>query len=204
MKIPTKCGIPANISTANGKTLCHCFDLSAVITCAPSACCHCGKDCYARRMEVYRKSVRNAHADNTALALDHLPDLEAALDYYFMVTAPRFFRLHASGDFVTAEYLDMWLRIIRRNPETHFLAFTKQFDVIRPHLDTIPGNLSLIVSAWPGMDMPQDVAGALPVAWIDGDPRRPEDAHHCTGNCGECGRVCWMIDHKTDVYFDLH
>lgn len=121
-----------------------------------------------------------------------------------MVTAPRFFRLHASGDFVNAEYLSMWLRIIRRNPETHFLAFTKQFDVIRPQLDTLPGNLSLIASAWPGMDMPQDVANALPVAWIDGDPRRPEDAHHCTGNCGECGRACWMIDHKTDVYFDLH
>lgn len=204
MKIPTRCGIPAHISTANGKTLCHCFDLAAVVTCAPSACCHCGKDCYARKLEAFRKSVRNAHSDNTALALDHLPELESALDYYFMTTVPRFFRIHSSGDFVTAEYLDMWLRIIRRNPDTHFLAFTKQFELIRSIINDLPENLSMVASAWPGMDMPQDVSAALPVAWIDGDPRRPDSAHHCTGNCGECGRVCWMIDHKTDVYFDLH
>lgn len=81
----------------------------------------------------------------------------------------------------------------------------KNITLILTELEVFELRLALLIaSAWPGMDMPQDVAGVLPVAWIDGDPRRPEDAHHCTGNCGECGRTCWMIGHKTDVYFDLH
>jgi hypothetical protein len=170
-------------------------------TCSADACKTCYKEgCYACKMERIRASVRNAYADNLRACQGDLQGVEDALDHYFSsMTAPKYFRIHVAGDFYSREYFNMWLRVIATHPETRFMAFTKQFDVVAGH--PLPKNFALIRSAWPGLDLP-DLG--LPTAWMDDgrDDRIPANAIPCPGNCATCGR-CWALD-GNDVVFKKH
>ena len=44
-------------------------------------------------------------------------------------------------------------QIAAENPGTHFLAFTKAFEIVNRYEDheAIPANLVIVFSAWPGM-----------------------------------------------------
>lgn len=170
-------------------------------TCSAAACKTCyNEGCYARKMERIYPSVRKAYADNLQACQEDLQGVEDALDRYFSsMTAPKYFRIHVSGDFYSREYFNMWIRIIATHPDTKFMAFTKQFDVVANQ--PIPKNFALIRSAWPGLELPEL---GLPTAWMnDGrDDRIPRNAIACPGNCATCGR-CWALD-GNDVVFDKH
>lgn len=182
------------------------FSLPSGLTCSQAACASCYRDCYFRRhVEALYPAARICCQENYELALCHPERLEQWLNWYFdNPNAPRLFRIHVGGDFFSADYLALWLRVIRRHPGTRFLAFTKQFDLVRPHLKHLPKNLSLVLSAWPGMPLPDDLAARLPVAWMqDGTELRvPQDAIPCSGNCSACGK-CWTLD-KRHVVFHKH
>lgn len=189
----TKLGTIANISLTPGKT------------CSAEACktCLCG-GCYA--MKAYRmyKATRTAWDNNTDLAINDLVTMERDLMHYFgSMNAPRFFRIHVAGDFVTREYAEMWARVAACNPNTNFLAFTKQWDNVRGV--EFPGNMSLVLSAWPGTEIPADLRETYSVAWLDdGAANIPADALDCPGNCETCG-VCWSLaKRRIDVFFRKH
>ena len=55
-------------------------------------------------------------------------------------------RIHASGDFFSQEYFDMWLQICRDNPDVEFWAFTKSLKFWVSRLIEIPDNLVLTAS----------------------------------------------------------
>lgn len=58
----------------------------------------------------------------------------------------RHIRIHASGDFFSQAYFDMWLEIARENPSVEFWAFTKSIPYWLARLDSIPANLVLTAS----------------------------------------------------------
>lgn len=196
-----------NISKGNSKTgAIPSFSLPSGRTCSAQACRTCYQQgCYARKLERLRPNVRQSYEHNLSVMTLHPDDAEACLNAYFdLPNATRLFRIHVSGDFFSAGYFEMWLRVIRSHPGTQFLAFTKQVSVITPYLDQLPANLSLVWSAWPGTPVPRHIRKALPVAWMQDDTERrvPASAMTCPGNCETCGR-CWTLN-GSDVVFRKH
>ena len=181
------------------------MSLTPGVTCSPEACRTClTGGCYA--MKAYRmyKTTRAAWDANTELAINAIPVMEADLNAYFSgLNAPRFFRIHVGGDFVSREYAEMWARVAASNPGTNFLAFTKQWSMVRGV--KFPANFSLVLSAWPGATIPEDLRCLYSVAWLDdGTEAIPEDALECPGNCENCG-VCWSLAKRhLDVKFAKH
>ena len=184
------------------------------ITCSPDACAHCMKEgCYAMKnmlragYDIEKNNVYKSWTENTALAFNHLDALEKELNHYFgSMAAPRFFRIHAAGDFFSVEYAAMWYRVARNNPGTVFLAFTKQFDVVRKVPFFQLDNFSLVLSGWTGVKIPEDLRKYYRCAWCDDgmEDRIPADALECPGNCETCG-LCWKLrEIGKDTYFHKH
>lgn len=183
------------------------FSLPSGVTCSKEACATCYlHGCYARKIERLRPNVLAAYQHNYQECLNDLPFVEQQLMHYFAEpNAPRLFRIHAHGDFYSVGYFDMWLRVIRANPQVKFLAFTKQYHMIHHALNDLPENLRLVWSAWPGVPVPPDIREKLTIAWMqDGtETRVPETAHHCSGKCQDCNAQCWS-NLKDDVVFHKH
>ena len=204
--------IKLNISVGNRKMgAIPSFSLPSGITCSDEACKTCYlDDCYGAAMERRLPNVRKSYAENLKLLQEDLEACRRWLNWYFdSPNAPRMFRIHVVGDFFSYDYLCMWLDVIRKHPETKFMAFTKQFDVIisRVMVIGLPDNLTLIASAWPGVELPAWVQERMPVAWLqDGtETRVPENAYHCDGNCaGECHGHCWSMKPGDSVVFEKH
>lgn len=194
------------ISNGNSKlgTIAN-MSLTPGASCSPEACSTCLKEgCYACKAYRMYKNTRVAWDINTDLALNDLAQMEKDLTTYFAgLNAPRFFRIHVGGDFISRDYALMWARVAQNAPHTNFLAFTKQWDNVRGV--EFPANFSLILSDWPGTVIPSDLRDKYSVAWIDdGRDCVPNDAIECPGNCQNCG-VCWSIaKHKLDVKFRKH
>lgn len=179
--------------------------LPPVITCA--AGCKCAAKCYAAKLCRLRPTVRAAYQRN----LDIL--MEDPVDYWRQVRAAaanaRYFRFHVSGDIPDLGYfLEMRFTAIT-NPGTQFLAFTKQYAIVNSMLAmgfSIPENLNLIFSAWPGM--PMDNPHRLPVAHVIFRGQQPDPAWKiCGGNCAECacqGIGCWELKRGENIAFYEH
>lgn len=199
-------GMKTKISNGNNKlgTIAN-ISLTPGRTCSKEACRTClNGGCYAMKSYRMYKNVRECWDTNTDLALNALDVMEVDLMKYFgSMNAPRFFRIHVAGDFVTREYAEMWARVAAANPNTNFLAFTKQWDIVRGI--EFPENFSLVLSGWPGTVIPEDLRALYSVAWLnDGSEEIPADAIECPGNCSTCG-VCWSLAKRhIDVFFNKH
>lgn len=55
-------------------------------------------------------------------------------------------RIHASGDFFSQAYFDMWVKIATENPTINFWAFTKSINYWIVSIDKIPSILTLTAS----------------------------------------------------------
>lgn len=205
-----------HISTTNSKLgFIPSFNVLPGITCSREACAHCLREgCYAVKnafrcgYDVEKNSTLRAWTENTVLALHDIRRLEQELIDYF--TAHRLmiklFRIHSSGDMFSIEYAKMWFRIARRFPDIRFLAFTKQWEVVRAvPFNTLP-NFSLVLSGWTGIDIPEDLLKLYHCAWCDDgvESRIPENALLCPGNCETCG-MCWYLNElNRDTKFEKH
>lgn len=182
-------------------------------TCSPAACAHCMQDgCYAVKnccchgYDMESNYCMRAWIENTAFAMNHLYRLEKLLDEFLTSKKPELFRIHSAGDFFSVEYARMWRRVAFRHPETRFLAFTKQFDIIRHVHFYKLDNFEMVLSGWTGISIPDDLRKHYRCAWCnDGQEKRiPADAIKCPGSCNDC-RVCWFLSRLgKDSYFDKH
>ena len=151
-------------------------------------------------------AVKNAWDNNLDLATSN-PD-QYFSDIHDHINkkrkAPKFFRWHVAGDILNDSYLAGMVKIASDNPKTTFLAFTKQYDIINNFQGNIPDNLTIIFSAWPGLEM--NNPNKYPVAWFqDGtETRLPNNTLECPGNCETCG-MCFQINKiGLDVCFNKH
>jgi len=186
------------------------WNIAPVLTCAPEACGTCAvTGCYAFKNMLQHgysyenNSVLRAWMDNTRLAKEDLPRLEKQLDAFLTImelsiSSGKYFRIHSGGDFFNLAYLAMWARLIAKHPKIKFLAFTKQFDVLRAYdAENAPlyrlENLSVVLSAWPGCEPPEDLKEHYQCAYcIEEGQEVPEGSIECPGNCDTCG-VCWSL-----------
>ena len=174
-------------------------------TCSAEACKTClSGGCYAMKAWKQYANVRKAWDENSTLAESDIPALETFFDLYFSaMSAPRFFRIHVAGDFVSRPYAEMWARVAEKHPGTRFLAFTKQWENVRGVV--FPENFSLVLSGWPGTEIPGDLSAQYAKAYcVDTPEEIPEDGFHCPGSCENCG-ACWELGKRgIDVYFVKH
>jgi hypothetical protein len=175
------------------------ISLPPVISCPPRV--PCSILCYAL------KAYRNHH--NTKTAYDrNLEILRLNPGVYFRQIMdylsnrrPKYFRFHVSGDFISAAHLDSTIELIKDFPKTRFLAFTKNHDIL-PRLSTLPKNLSLIPSLWPGWG--KRPKGYRVAFMRDGNETRANNAIECPGSCADC-KACWNIRSlRRDVVFGKH
>jgi hypothetical protein len=189
------------------------WNILPYITCSCEAREGCGKEgCYAVKnalahgYNLEKNSCLKAWVENTVYAIKYASELETYLDAWLTKHNPAFFRIHGSGDFFNVAYAEMWYRLAKNHPETKFLAFTKQWDIVRQVPFYVLDNFSLVLSGWTGINIPDDLREYYRCAWCDdGEENRiPADAIECPGHCDSCG-LCWALkDIGRDTFFHKH
>src|ERR1035441_5145710 len=176
----------------------------------PVRCCPKGipcaeGGCYAlKSLRLYPKT-RKAWAKNGRIAKTNPGTYFSQIASSIADRRPLLFRWHVAGDILNVDYLRQMCRIAAHHPRTQFLVFTKTFHIVNAYENgaTLPGNLVVIFSAWPGMRV--DNPHRHRIAWMqDGtEYRAPEDAVECPGNCENCG-ICFRPKLRSDVVFHKH
>lgn len=201
MKIQTVSISPGNVKMGAIPSV----SLPACATCNPNAPCF--KKCYAAKLERIRSNVKSAYARN----LETLRNDPAA--YWLQVKAAaittRFFRYHVSGDIPNVEYFAAMIRTAEELPNTNFLAFTKQYNIVNSYIENggkIPQNLKIIFSNW-GAWKCHNPHG-LPMSEVIFKGSAPaEDWKICGGNCTACacrGVGCWELQNGETIAFYEH
>lgn len=174
--------------------------LPPVLSC--TNCSHCKLSCYALKAWRMYPSTRKAWNENYAL-LQTDPEgyFNGVGEYLEKYTTP-LFRWHVAGDIINKMYMDNMIQLACNYMDTKFLAFTKNYQVAVKVQDILPDNLSIVLSAWPGLDLP---ITSLPIAFMqDGTETRVYNAIECSGLCESCGK-CWNLrEIGKNVVFKKH
>ena len=196
----------ANVSNTNSKLGAQILSINmpAGITCRPDAPCY--KGCYAKHGHWLYNNVQKSLQEN----LEHYKENpKLFFDSVAAQTAlSRFVRWSSSGDIVDPEYFEGMCRVARKNKETHYLCFTKKYEIVNSYLDSgkkIPTNLTIVFSAWSGW-LPENPYH-LPTTYVYGKDFRndliPKDSIPCRGSCERC-QACWQLKKNMSVYFVKH
>ena len=179
--------------------------LPACITCNPDAPCF--KLCYALKISRLYKQVNAAYKRN-------LDILQADPGAYWLqvkaaATVARYFRFHVSGDIPNAEYFAEMVKLAHELPNTNFLAFTKQYQIVNEFINNggaIPSNLKILFSNWGSWKC--ENPHRLPECEIILKGSQPADNWKiCGGNCTECacrGIGCWELKNNETIAIYQH
>ena len=196
----------AKVSNTNSKLggQIYSINLPPVVTCRSDAPCF--KGCYACKGNWLFPNVKNslqhnldAYKSNPTLFFESVAAQTALV---------RFCRWHSSGDIVDMQYFEGMCKVARKNKDTHYLCFTKKYEIINEFLSKgkrIPKNLSIVFSAWSNWipENPYD----LPMTYVYGKEFNneliPKDAIPCGGKCETC-QACWTLKKGQHVYFLKH
>ena len=88
-------------------------------------CPCCCPGCYATKGNYNFKGVRTSLAIRTILARYHMDYVKRAIMAQLIADGVKMCRIHASGDFFSADYIETWKVIIRNNPAVLFWTYTK-------------------------------------------------------------------------------
>lgn len=180
--------------------------LPPVITCPKNA--PCARKCYAAKLCRLRPSVRNAYQNNFDVLNDDWNEYWRQVR--FAVSMTRYFRFHVSGDIPNPAYFKEMVITAKQSPETHILAFTKQYDIVNCYLDafgSLPANLHIIFSEWSdGWNVPNPYNLPTSAVIFKGSEPR-ENWKVCGGNCAACacqGMGCWELKNGETIAFYEH
>ena len=125
-------GIPAYKSASGFKT------------CPNAAACITG--CYATQGAYLFSNVAKIFEKRLTLALS--AEFITTIDAELKRRKVGRLRIHDSGDFFSAEYLNRSIEVMRRNPDVQFYAYTKMFTLLKSFqlAGRIPGNFTVIYS----------------------------------------------------------
>lgn len=182
----TKIGPVPNLSLTPGES------------CVPDVPCFTD-GCYALNSYNRFPNVKTAWDSNLLFYKQYPDKFFLELDEWLKKWKPPRFRVFVGGDFPDQDFY-IWLnRIIAIHPDTKFLAFTKRYDYPF-NMGHRAVNFNIILSVWPKFDLP--VNRSLPWAWLEEDPRKPEEYFRCGGGCENCGYTCW--DTTGPIVFPKH
>lgn len=203
MKIKLENGRVLNISPENSKMgKVYSFSVLPVYTCDINA--PCKKECYAIRMENYRKNIKNTWMENTRAIQKTTADvIVEKLVAFIKLHNVKLFRWNVGGDFRLKGYFEITLAVAKQCPGTKFLAFTKCFEkaVYRR-----PKNYKLVLSVWHEFAPPAHCLDNVGFAYYDdGNPYFPipKDAKTCPDGCDKCMK-CFNIKNGGKVVFKKH
>lgn len=166
-----------HISLNNSKLGDHIPSVNLVpgVSCRPDAPCF-GKKCYACKGRFLFENVQKSLWGNWDFWNEN-PDEYMSGVSDASATA-RYFRWHSAGDIPSPGYFEAMVWVAEKNPETHYLAFTKQFEIVNAYLDehdgVLPENLHVVFSYW-GSEFVPDNPYNLPTAHVRFDPYRSKD-----------------------------
>lgn len=192
-----------NGNTKLGRAISN-INLPAVITCRKGAPCF--KGCYALKGHFMYQNVKNCMQKNLdAYLANHKKYFDSIAE---QTALSKYVRWHSSGDIVDADYFEGMCKVARKNKETHYLCFTKKYEIVNDFLRNgkrIPKNLSIVFSAW--SDWVPENPYNLPMTWVYGkdfnNDMIPTDAIPCAGKCYEC-QACWSLRKGQNVFFKKH
>ena len=160
----------------------------------------CGRlcpKCYAHREQIRFPSVLTARTSR--LVASQSPTFSTAIidELNSLRKLPKYFRVHASGDFYSQSYLDAWTTIAQSFPTVTFYAYTKRlkhFDFST--LKSLPNFVLIDSLHFGGLNY-----GPISAA--------PAGAFICPSSQGAtCGQSCTYCMSKTaqsnSVYFPAH
>lgn len=113
-----------HFSTLPTKELFHVVINGKEIEISGTCPCSC-VGCYATKGNYRFPSTIESLAYRTYLVNNYLDFVERAIVAQIHAGKIKFVRIHASGDFVSLEYIEMWKRIVAACPSTHFWTYTK-------------------------------------------------------------------------------
>lgn len=141
------------------------FSLPAVTTC-PGSSPACRAECYADRgrfrwlRAVYNRKLEATREEGFAARV------VAQIRRQFIGCV----RIHVSGDFYSAAYVDAWIAVAKACPETRFYAYTRSWRVpeIRKALQRLARckNVRLWYSCDRDTGIPDDVPKRVRLAWM--------------------------------------
>lgn len=194
----------ARIVKRNSKVPYPMVNLTPGKTCSKDATCRGRKRCYATKFYQMWPTVRQNWDHNTKACMLTPIEFHDSIRQYLATKQPSHFRWHSSGDAPTVEYMRDMVKTAYMFPHIKFLAFTKQYKLLRQLIKThvVPKNLSIIVSLWHDMRNPRGLDQFVR-AWVVGSKERriPRTAYTCPASCEICTQ-CWHT--KVDISFHKH
>ena len=180
------------------------FSIPAGVTC-PAASDWCAAVCYAKTGRYPTATVSGSHQYSYDQSFE--PDFVDRMVKAIAKTRQAEFRIHAGGDFYSAEYIAKWVEIARRVPGIKFWAYTRSWNIaeLLPALEVLRAvpNVQLFASFDSTMPMP-------PRTWRQageaGDSRAgrficPVQTG-AKASCKEC-KYCF-VGFRGDVTFQAH
>ena len=104
----------------------HAWSLPAVETC-PGRSDLCSRVCYARSGRFHTRAMQTRLSEN--LALSQADDFVTRITAEILRRGVNILRIHVSGDFYDARYVNKWAAIARRCPRTTFYGYTRSWRV---------------------------------------------------------------------------
>lgn len=175
------------------------FDLLAGTSCIN---CHdCVKHCYAVKAQRQYPTVHDKRAINTFLARNNIKKLRQLIEASLTLNAPKFVRIHSSGDFVSQEYIDMWVSLAKEFPEIKFYTYTKVIGVF--DFSKAEKHINIVQSVLPDGDINfGDIEYIKEKSVKYGIPICPVGI--TKGKGFKCGTDCTLCMHHDQVLFLQH
>jgi hypothetical protein len=189
-----------SVSPGNGKMgTIPSISFPPLLTCRKDPPC---KDvCYARKPYLTNRSVQRAWQRNLSLYRANPSSFFQQLYAYIIWHCVERFRWFVAGDIPDIAFFSSAKALCRATPKTAHLMFTKRYD-LNLDLSDCSDNLNLMISTYPGLEIPQWAMGQRKAFYQDGSETRMNGTEHiCSGHCEDCLH-CW---NKTgDVVFIKH
>jgi hypothetical protein len=146
----------------------------------PGASPACAAECYAKKGRMFSPHVRAHYTRN--LTITQRDTFARLMIAEVKRRWPRVVRIHAAGDFYSAEYVRKWIEVARACPDVRFYAYTRSWRVAEiagalVELAKLP-NVRLWYSADHDTGLPPKLPRRVRVAWMqtEGDdlPRKAD------------------------------
>ena len=167
--------------------------------------CNCN-GCYAQTGFFRMPSVVKANAIKTILCREDLDFVKRAIMAQIIADGVKLLRIHASGDFFSADYIEAWREIVKASPAVLFWTYTKNRAAEEAFDDL--NNINIVKSIIPGYGFNFGPCGyILKVYKALRELEKPvyicrcgiDKNQHCT-NCHGCAKNEYVlfIEHSTN------
>jgi hypothetical protein len=174
------------------------------VSLTPIKSCSKGIDCpgFCYALNSYRRYPNTQKSWDSNLNLyKQAPTLYQNLIEDSLKKNPELFRWHVGGDIVDFNYFTIMVKIAKNNPNTTFLAYTKQYEYVNQYSKPIPDNFTIIFSedAKKPMDNPRNYPIALVRSGMSTCPNQKDKRV----KCNTC-KKCFKLQKGELIIFDKH